>query len=158
MKHRSPTIDIVCQTCKNKFTILVSQLKHRSYKHCSKLCYKRTGKLNPRWKGGKVKTGGYIYIYNPKHPNSTNNGYICEHRLIMEKHIGRFLTKEEVVHHINGIKDDNRIENLIVTTTSKHSRIHFKGKKQSKEHIRKRFLNFKIDVSKRKRDKLGHFK
>lgn len=53
-------------------------------------------------------------IFCPKHPNCTKNGFVPTHRIVMEKHIGRYLTKKEVVHHINGIKHDNRIENLML--------------------------------------------
>ena len=55
---------------------------------------------------------GYRYIFKPDHPNAGKQGYVAEHRLVMEKHIGRFLTKKEVVHHKNEIRTDNDINNL----------------------------------------------
>jgi hypothetical protein len=65
------------------------------------------------WKGGKSKTRkGYILIKNRKHPFCDKQGYVLEHRLVMEKYLERYLTKQEFVHHKNGIKNDNRIENL----------------------------------------------
>lgn len=72
-----------------------------------------SGKNSPHWKGGKIKSRGYIMVYSPKHPFChARTKKVFEHRIIMEKHIGRFLKPKERVHHINGIKDDNRIENL----------------------------------------------
>ena len=68
-----------------------------------------------RWLGGRVKhSEGYILIYQPLHPFVTSQGYIMEHRLVMEKYLGRYLAKEEEIHHINGIKTDNQIENLML--------------------------------------------
>jgi hypothetical protein len=55
---------------------------------------------------------GYILLYLPNHPNCSVNGQYAEHRLVMEKMIGRYLIKDENVHHKNGIRDDNRPENL----------------------------------------------
>jgi len=71
------------------------------------------GADNGRWKGGRKKSPlGYILIWNPSHPYVMKGGYVLEHRLIMEKQLGRYLNPNEEVHHINGIRDDNRGENL----------------------------------------------
>lgn len=93
--------------------------------------YDKKGKNNPKWRGGILKhEKGYIYRYSPTHPYKTKMGYIFEHRIVMESHIGRILLPQEVVHHINGIKDDNRIENLMLfVDESQH---------QKSEHRRKR--------------------
>ncbi|MDD5551197.1 MAG: NUMOD3 domain-containing DNA-binding protein [Candidatus Omnitrophica bacterium] len=86
----------------------------------------RYGAENPCWKGGKYKDGdGYIYIYKPEHPFATKNGYILEHRLIMEKAIGRYLTQKEVVHHKNEDTSDNYLENLLLfANNSEHIKYH----------------------------------
>jgi hypothetical protein len=65
------------------------------------------------WKGGRhIDKHGYVLVYKPHHPFCNNNKCVREHRLVMEKHIGRYLKPQEVVHHKNGIKGDNRIDNL----------------------------------------------
>lgn len=67
-----------------------------------------------KWKGGWKRTSaGYIIIHKPEHPFSRkSDGFIAEHRLVMEKKIGRYLLPQETVHHINHDKGDNRKENL----------------------------------------------
>jgi hypothetical protein len=73
----------------------------------------RKGKENHNWKGGRIKTSqGYILIHSPEHPSKNPNGYVREHRLVMEGMIGRYLELNEEVHHKNGIRDDNSPENL----------------------------------------------
>ncbi|MBU1349395.1 HNH endonuclease [Patescibacteria group bacterium] len=71
------------------------------------------GKESHNWKGGRLKSKyGYIYIYCPTHPKANALGYVAEHRLVMERMLGRYLLTSEKVHHLNGIRDDNRPENL----------------------------------------------
>ena len=68
--------------------------------------------------GRRLRSDGYVQIYSPDHPAANTTNCVLEHRLVMEKHIGRYLTKEEIVHHKNGVKDDNRIDNLELWTHS----------------------------------------
>ena len=99
-----------------------------------KLRLKRKGR-RPCWKGGKyTNQGGYVLILCKDHPNN-QKGYVFEHRLVMEKHLGRYLTLDEVVHHINGIKNDNRIENLKLYSTSEHTTFHNKIRRSNGERL-----------------------
>ncbi len=69
----------------------------------------------------KMVRNGYVLIYQPDHPLADQKGYVLEHRLVVEKRIGRYLLRSEPVHHINGIRDDNRDENLQLLTPHDHS-------------------------------------
>lgn len=79
-------------------------------------------------KSVRVNASGHILIYRPDYLNSykTGNykGYIYEHRFIMERSIGRFLTEDEVVHHLNLDPSDNRLQNLILLTRDAHAKLH----------------------------------
>lgn len=71
------------------------------------------GENNHFWNGGRWQDDrGYWHIYSPNHPFRTSDGYVLEHRLVMETYLGRYLTKEEVVHHIDKNTSNNKIENL----------------------------------------------
>ena len=100
-------------------------LNHANVSGKNNPMYGKCGKENPSWKEGITKDkNNYILIYAPNHPYAIN-GYVREHRLVVEKYLGRYLTPTEVVHHINGIRDDNRIENLMVfCCNSAHRRYH----------------------------------
>lgn len=73
-----------------------------------------SGAKHPNWKGGRKTSLGYVYVLAPDHPGANSFGYIREHRLVMEKMIGRLLKPSEVVHHKNRNKTDNRPENLVL--------------------------------------------
>ncbi|HUW47069.1 MAG TPA: HNH endonuclease [Dehalococcoidia bacterium] len=84
------------------------------------------------WKGGRNKTReGYIEIWLPSndffYSMANKKGYVLEHRLVIAEHLGRCLQYWEWVHHKNGIRDDNCLENLELTTSGSHLIEHNKG-------------------------------
>lgn len=79
---------------------------------------------------------GYVKLYMPEHPNN-NKGYIFEHRYVVEQAIGRLLETHETVHHINEIKDDNRLGNLYLCSPEEHIAIHTRGIKRTSEQNKK---------------------
>lgn len=102
LKRRQP-----CPNC-NEFK------NDKRAKLCKKCSIKALrGSKHPCWKGGKIKdTQGYTRIYTPKDPRANCGRYLKEHTIVMEKFLGRQLTKYETIHHKNGNRTDNRIENL----------------------------------------------
>ena len=89
----------------------------------------RSGPGHPDWKGGRYIVGGYMYVWSPDHPYRTKAGYVSEQRLVVESKIGRYLTRGEVVHHLNGDRLDNRPENLQhFSTNAEHLRCELSGR------------------------------
>jgi endogenous inhibitor of DNA gyrase (YacG/DUF329 family) len=86
---------------------------------CSHACIKIPNKRIPTPKVRRDKytsTKGYVIVYSPDHPAANKNGYVFEHRLVVEAALGRLLEKGETVHHRNGLRTDNRVENLELWT------------------------------------------
>lgn len=78
------------------------------------------GEKHPQWKGGRtIDSNGYMLIHAPDHPHAQINGYIGEHRLMMEEILGRYLLPEEIVHHEDEIKDNNEPGNLRLFSSNK---------------------------------------
>jgi hypothetical protein len=95
------------------------------------------GEHSPHWRGGIRKRRKYISIYTPNHPYASD-GYVMEHRLIMEQCIGRFLLPNEHVHHLDGNPTNNHISNLKLMSHSQHSSHH---NHQRKRDGKGRFLS-----------------
>jgi endogenous inhibitor of DNA gyrase (YacG/DUF329 family) len=136
---RRKRVKLVCEECGKSFEGRLSEAQKRRF--CSTECKNKwlsRNPLNPP-KGRKYSSAGYVWSYAPNHPYA-RNGYVLEHRLVMEQIIGRHLKPEERVHHINGVKDDNRPENLkLFVNDSVHHKYHW----ENDEHYRNALIEAK---------------
>lgn len=144
--------------CGRKFITYPSKIKLGRGKYCSKECSQKiTNKIleengkKTRFKNGQdtwnrkefVITQGrkdgkqYRMIYKPEHPLATMRGYVREHRLIMEDSLGRYLTKDEIVHHIDEDTLNNKLNNLRLLSGTEHRRLHLK------DNVHKRWIGDK---------------
>lgn len=103
-----------------------------------------SGKKHWKWNDGRTLKNGYWLILSPNHPYKNARDYVYEHRLVMEKKLGRYLKSSEIVHHINGIRTDNRIKNLFLTSTTEHPIDRFKWKLI----LQKRILELEKEINK----------
>lgn len=117
-----------CDVCGKEFERHKCHIKENNF--CSRECYAEwekqncVGEKSPRYKGGIYhSTLGYTFLRQP------DKTYKAEHRIVAEKIIGRKLQENEVVHHIDGNKQNNSKENLVVITRGEHAKIH-RGKRQ----------------------------
>ena len=74
----------------------------------------------------KPHNRGYVRAYVPCHPHASKDGYVMLHTILVERLIGRYLNDDEVVHHINHDRSDNRIENLQLMKKFDHCSMHMK--------------------------------
>ena len=80
--------------------------------------------VDPAHPGVVTTWAGYRKLARPDHPRADSKGYVHEHILVMEAHIGRLLDTHEVVHHIDGVKGNNSLSNLELMTDIEHRRLH----------------------------------
>lgn len=129
--RENPIVRCSQADCQVTFPLYPTEQGHvvwsRPRKYCSDGHGPRLkGKDNPNYKtGSEVKNNGYVYILVEGYHPRKHKGKVAEHVILMEKHLGRFLTSGEVVHHKNGIRTDNRLENLqLCANDGEHFRIH----------------------------------
>lgn len=120
-----------CDTCGKEFKRKAHWVERTEHQFCNQDCAsihkskEISGKGNGRWNGGVCfrKCDGYIAIYDPN--KNAVRPYTMQHRKIMEEFLGRRLKDEEVVHHINGDRTDNRLENLMLfKNAGEHQKYH----------------------------------
>ena len=138
-------IENYCKCGKRLTSKTAKRCKQCYFKHLRNGGSHWKGKGNPKWKEGKRIHNGYIQLYMKGHHLADSIGYVAEHRLVMEEKLGRKLKKEELVHHINGKRDDNRPENLMLTMRNSHlQRLHKNHQseiiEETKKHIIVKFI------------------
>ena len=134
-----------CVDCGQERWVQLHEGKPRNLRcrGCSKMgarhpLYGVRGEHHPRWKGGEYLRDGYVWVLKPEHPRADKDGYVKRARVVLEQKLGRYLWPNADVHHINGIKDDDRTENLTELFHDEHAALHDENRPRD---IKGRFHN-----------------
>lgn len=112
-----------CPACRARDFCSCGNKKQAKSATCGS-CRTVAADANGNWKGGQTRhKAGYVMTRSPGHPRTGRSPYVFEHILVPEQLLGRYLVEGESVHHINGIRDDNRPENLELWTRPQPSGI-----------------------------------
>lgn len=155
-EKQTKLLNCTCNECGVQFKEYLSRVIDGRGKYCSKKCSNKhtlikkgqhlssetefvRGKQHKHHKYVTYagRNNNYRLIFKPDHPFSSSRGYVREHRLVMEEHLGRYLDPKEEIHHIDGNGLNNSIENLqLLSSKSEHVRLeHQLGK--YKKHLHK---------------------
>jgi len=105
-----------CPACRATDSCACGRLKQAKSLTCGG-CRTEAGPANSNWRGGKTRhKAGYVMVRARDHPRAGRGSYVFEHILVAECPLGRHLVPGESVHHVNGVRDDNRPENLELWT------------------------------------------
>jgi hypothetical protein len=113
---RPSSMHLRCPACRCKDLCPCGRTKQVKSATCG-MCRTEVGEANGNWKGGRTRhKAGYVMVHVPGHPRAGKSRYVFEHILVAEEMLGRHLIEGETVHHVNGLKDDNRPEHLELWT------------------------------------------
>jgi hypothetical protein len=114
-RREKQKVPVRCGACGREHITYAANIRKATFTGLCRRCL-HTGPASTTWRGGQVDKNGYLYIKvyfdHPFYSMANSLGYIAEHRLVMAEFLGRPLMCAEIVHHKNGIKTDNQIENL----------------------------------------------
>lgn len=137
--QRGPRLAFKCEGCGSVFELVPSQAAHQTGRFCSKTCegisrIERPLDCEHNGKPARLDRHGYVWVWEPDHPEARRyKGWVAEHRLVAEQVVGRPLTSDDEVHHINRIKHDNCPENLLVLDGVTHAVITTQQRQTDKE-------------------------
>lgn len=138
-----------CQQCGKEFYAARWQIADTARSqgtYCSKQCLFDSQRIDGTGYSYKRKDG-YIAVYYPKHPDAPKSGWMLEHRLVAEQKVGHRIDRKAHVHHINGVKDDNRPENLEIIDSSSHAGISNKRGQQLRRGMREELEQLRAEVA-----------
>jgi len=122
LKEINPLVTLICQSCGKEFQRKRNETQRYKAHYCSKYCAGAgVGGTNRPPVDKRMDSSGYIEVKIKNHPMARGGKWVPEHRLVMAQKLRRMLLSKEQVHHINGIKYDNRPENLIILSAKDHT-------------------------------------